>query len=254
MPRLASEPSVEISEKSGVRYLHFGSEWIQGAMRVQRPNALELAYTREMLTGLLLRDTPWPRRALLIGLGAGSLAKFLYHKSPETKIIAVEIDPRVEIVARLHFKLPQDPDRLKVLIGDGVDYLKNCRLKFDLILIDGFDKDADPGLLDSSPFYHDCRARLTDDGLLAINLLGKKRFEKSAEMIAEAFEERSLVFQSADNGNAIALAAGGNAVDVSFEEISIAADTLYRRTGLNLASVIPRLQDSEKRIENRLLI
>ena len=68
--------SIEISEHAGVRYLHFSAEWIQGAMRIQRPNALELAYTREMMAGLLLREPPWPKNVLLIGLGAGSLAKF----------------------------------------------------------------------------------------------------------------------------------------------------------------------------------
>ena len=78
--------SIEVSEKAGVRYLHFSAEWIQGAMRIQKPNALELAYTREMMAGLLLREPPWPREALLIGLGAGSLAKFIYHQLPETKI------------------------------------------------------------------------------------------------------------------------------------------------------------------------
>ncbi len=95
--------SIDISEEAGVRYLHFSQDWIQGAMRIQRPNALELAYTREMMAGLLLRDAPWPRNALLIGLGAGSLAKFIYHKLAETRIDVVEIDSQVEIIARLHF-------------------------------------------------------------------------------------------------------------------------------------------------------
>ena len=75
-----SASSIEISEHAGVRYLYFSAEWIQGAMRIQRPNALELAYTREMMAGLLFRDAPWPRNALLIGLGAASLVKFIYHK------------------------------------------------------------------------------------------------------------------------------------------------------------------------------
>ena len=83
--------SIEVSEKAGVRYLHFSAEWVQGAMRIQRPNALELAYTREMMAGLLLRDAPWPREVLMVGLGAGSLAKFVYHKLPGTKITVIEI-------------------------------------------------------------------------------------------------------------------------------------------------------------------
>ena len=121
--RLMGRSSIEISERAGVRYLHFSSDWVQGAMRVQRPNALELPYTREMMAGLLLREPPWPRQALLIGLGAGSLAKFIYHRLPATRITVVEIDPQVEIVARLHFKLPDDPLRLRVLIADGAEYM-----------------------------------------------------------------------------------------------------------------------------------
>ena len=61
--------SVDISEEAGVRYLHFGSDWVQGAMRIARPWALELSYTREMMAGLLLRPTNlWPRSA--VGMSA----------------------------------------------------------------------------------------------------------------------------------------------------------------------------------------
>ena len=34
--------SIEVSEEKGVRYLHFGSDFVQGAMRIARPWALEL--------------------------------------------------------------------------------------------------------------------------------------------------------------------------------------------------------------------
>ena len=98
-----SNTLIEVSEEGGVRYLHFSADWVQGAMRIQRPNSLELAYTREMMAGLLLRDPPWPKNALLIGLGAGSLVKYIYHKLPETRMTVVEIDQQVEIIARLHF-------------------------------------------------------------------------------------------------------------------------------------------------------
>ncbi|MBL8502505.1 MAG: spermidine synthase, partial [Rhodocyclaceae bacterium] len=57
---------IDISEEAGVRYLHFGSDWIQGAIRIARPRALELDKTREMMAALLLRPAPeWPRSALL---------------------------------------------------------------------------------------------------------------------------------------------------------------------------------------------
>ena len=43
---------IDIREQAGVRTLHFGSDWIQGAMRIARPWRLELDYTREMMASL----------------------------------------------------------------------------------------------------------------------------------------------------------------------------------------------------------
>src|ERR1044071_607320 len=101
--------SIEVSEEAGVRYLHFGSHWIQGAMRIARPNALELPYTRDMMFALLLRPgRRWPRRVLMIGLGSGSFAKFLYRHRPRAQLVVIEIDVDVLAAARQFFKLPQD--------------------------------------------------------------------------------------------------------------------------------------------------
>lgn len=250
-----SNNTIQVSEQAGVRYLHFSVDWIQGAMRVARPNALELSYTREMMAGLLLRDSPWPRKALLIGLGAGSLAKFIYHNYPATRITAIEIDPQVEIIARLHFKLPSDATRLNVIIGDGAEYMLQDGEKFDAILVDGFDKDGRAGVLDTHPFYQACRARLSDDGLLAVNLLGRSRgFQESAERIASAFDGRSLVFPSCNSGNSIAFATGGNPVDISIEDLRVRAEQLRQDTGLNLLPTLPGLKSAGKLVKNRLVI
>lgn len=250
-----AKTSIEVSEQSGVRYLHFSADWIQGAMRVSRPNVLELAYTREMMAGLLLREPPWPRNALLIGLGAGSLAKFIYHKLPETHITVVEIDPQIEIIAKLHFKLPDDPKRMDIVIGDGAEYMLQGGEQFDAIMVDGFDKEGRAGVLDTRPFYEACRARLTETGLMSVNLLGRSRgFQASTERIHEAFEGRSLVFPSCDSGNAVAFASGSEAVDVSRDELIAQAEIVYERTGLNLKSTIPRLQNAGKLKGDRLLI
>ncbi len=249
-----SDQSIEISEHAGVRYLHFSAAWIQGAMRIQRPNALELAYTREMMAGLLLREPPWPRNALLIGLGAGSLAKFIYHKLPATKITVVEIDPQVEIVARLHFKLPDDQRRLRVVIGDGARFMLRDGEHYDYILIDGFDKEGKAGALDTEPFYQACRARLTAEGLLSVNLLGRSRgFSASKDRIAAAFDDRAFVFPSCDSGNAIAFARDGAPVDTSFEELLERAETVRRQTGLNLTTAVRRLREEGCLFRDQLL-
>ena len=94
--------SIDIREEAGVRTLHFGSDWIQGAMRIARPWNLELDYTREMMTSLLLREeSRFPRRVLLIGLGAASLTKFLYRN----QVIASDRGPKY-VVPRLSCSTP----------------------------------------------------------------------------------------------------------------------------------------------------
>jgi len=248
--------SVDISEEDGVRNLHFGSDWIQGAMRIARPWSLELAYTREMMAALLLRPPQhWPRSALLIGLGAGSLAKFIYRYLPDCRITVVEINPQVEFVARQFFKLPDDPRRLDVVIGCGADYMLGGDRRFDLILVDGYDPDAKAGVLDTEPFYQACRARLSDDGICNVNLLGRNRgFQGSVERLKAAFDGRVAVFPSCDSGNTIAFATGGHPVDVSLDEMRARAEQLKKDTRLNLLPTISRLQLSHPLPDGRLCI
>lgn len=235
--------SVDISEADGVRYLHFGSDWVQGAMRVARPWSLELAYTREMMAGLLLREPArWPRRILQIGLGAGSLAKFIHRHLPDARQTIVEINPQVEFVARQYFRLPDDPQRLQVVIDDGADYLLAGGRSFDWILLDGFDPGGRMGALDTLPFYQACRARLADDGLFCVNLLGRDRgFQASLERLREAFGGL-LVLPSCDSGNTIALASAGVGESVALDTLRERAAALKTATKLDLLPTVSRLQ------------
>lgn len=239
--------SIDIREESGVRTLHFGSEWIQGAMRIARPWHLELEYTKEMMASLLLRDAGhFPRNVLLIGLGAASLTKFLYRNYPLAKLTVVEIEPDVVAAARHFFKLPSDPLRLQIVIADGVDYLANSNKTWDLILVDGFDEDARAGGLDTLPFYQSVRAHLSNNGIMAVNLLGRSHgFEASVKRISTAFEGRALAFPSCDSGNTIAFAAHGEAVRVSLGDLKEQASELKEKTGLNLQPALSRLEQAQ---------
>ena len=186
--------SIEILEEAGVRSLHFGSHWIQGAMRIARPHALELEYTREMMLALLLRrGRRWPRHVLQIGLGAASLTKFLYRNRPHAALTVVEIEPAVVAAARQFFKLPEDPKRVIIEIADGHEYVAKSAREFDLILVDGFDAKGRAGMLDMLPFHCNARARLSRDGLFVANLLTRTRgVMASLERIRTAFDGRAL--------------------------------------------------------------
>ena len=236
--------SIDIREEAGVRTLHFGSDWIQGAMRIARPWNLELEYTKEMMASLLLREeSRFPRKVLLIGLGAASLTKFLYRNYPLAKLTVVEIEPAVVAAARQFFKLPEDPLRLNLVIGDGLDYVLQSDKNWDLILVDGFDADARAGGLDTLPFYQAARARLSDNGIMTVNLLGRsKGYKSSLERIQTAFEGRALAFPSCDSGNTIAFAAAGEPVSISLDDLKESALELKEATGLNLLPTLTRLE------------
>jgi spermidine synthase len=244
----AIQSSVDISEEAGVRQLHFGSDWVQGAMRIARPWSLELAYTREMMAGLLLRESlNWPRNALLIGLGAGSLAKFIYRNLPQCRITAIEINPQVVFVARQYFKLPDDPLRLNIVIADGADYILRGDSTFDYILLDGFDADARAGVLDTLPFYQACRARLNTNGVLAANLLGWNRgFKDSVDRIATAFDQRCVALPACDSGNTVTFAGTGASIAIPLDEIRRRATELKKSTRLNLLPTVTRLAKSQR--------
>lgn len=240
--------SIDIREEAGVRTLHFGSDWIQGAMRIARPWHLELDYTREMMTSLLLRDDArFPRKVLLIGLGAASLTKFFYRNYPLAKLTVVEIEPRVVAAARQFFKLPEDPLRVNIVIADGAQYIAAGHDKtYDLILVDGFDANARPGELDMLPFYQMCRARLNNNGVLAANLLGRSRgYQASLERIRTSFDERALAFPSCDSGNVIALAATGEKIEFPLDALKVQVLELKERTGLNLLPTLARLEQAK---------
>lgn len=248
--------SIEILEEAGVRSLHFGSHWIQGAMRIARPHALELEYTREMMLALLLRPARrWPRRVLQIGLGAASLTKFLYRHRPRAALTVAEIEPAVVAAARQFFKLPEDPGRLTIDIADGHDYVARSAREFDLILVDGFDAKGRSGMLDMLPFYCNARARLGREGLLVANLLTRTRgITASLERIRTAFDGRARALPSCGGGNAIVVAASGDPIDIPLVDLAATARALKRDTGLNLLPTLARLTAADAGDAHRFLL
>jgi len=235
---------IVISEERGVRYLHFGSPWVQGAMRIARPWALELEYTRELMLPLLLRrERRWPASVLQAGLGAASITRFLQRFRPEARLTAVEILPEVVQAARASFRLPEESPRLRIVIGDARDYMVTARARFDLIVVDGFDAKGRAGPLDSVAFYADCRARLAPRGILAVNLLTRRRSAApSVQRLREVFGEHVTALAPSEPGNVVALAAADELWTDAMPELRTAAKALKAETGLDLAPTLARLE------------
>ena len=246
MARSERSPSlITISEERGVRFLHFGSPWVQGAMRIARPWALELEYTRELMAPLLFRGPEWPRRVLQVGLGAGSITKFLHRHRPEAKVTVVEIDPEVVTAARLHFRLPDTGPTLRITLGDGAEHVAAKDRAYDLIVADGYDEKGRAGMLDSEPFYANCLRRLAPGGMLSVNLLTRTRGVKaSVDRLRKAFDDRVLVLAPSEAGNTVAIASASERIDESFADLRKSAAWLKTTTGLDLAATVARLERS----------
>ncbi|MBP7132594.1 MAG: spermidine synthase [Aquabacterium sp.] len=200
-----------ISEERGVRYLHLGTPWIQGAMRIRQPQKLELEYIQRMMTWLLLRDPDHlpDTRCLQLGLGAAAITKYC-HSVLRLPTTAVEINPQVIGVCRAWFHLPDDDERLTVVQADAARYVASDDqvANFDALCVDLYDHDAASPVLDDEAFYRACWRCLDDGGVMTVNLFGRDTsFERSAARISAAFgPNRVAMLKPTTEGNTIVLA------------------------------------------------
>jgi spermidine synthase len=226
-PSRSSGSSITLSECDGVRFLHFGTAWVQGAMRINRPFALEIAYQRQMMAPLLF--IAQPRRILQLGLGAAALTKFCHRYVRSAAVVVVDVDPAVVRAARRWFRLPPDDTRLQVVTADAAAWLRaNARGRgagFDWLQVDVYDAAARGPVYDDAAFYRRCRAAMNAPAVAAFNLFGS-RFERSVAAIAQAFDDRVAALPPIDEGNRIVLGFCGPPLRVSFAQLFEAAAVL----------------------------
>lgn len=208
--RAAPGPQIAVSDERGVRYLHFGTVWVQGAMRLRRPWDIELDYLRHMMAWQLFVEPAG--EILQIGLGAASLAKYAWRRLPDARVVVAEIDPAVVAVARQQFGLPPEDDRLEIVIADGAEYVAHPgnRGRFRVIQVDAYDAEANGPVLGGPGFYAACRRALERPGVLVVNLFGMHAsLDTHLAELEEVFEGRVKLLPPVDAGNIVALAFTG---------------------------------------------
>ncbi|MDB5809367.1 MAG: spermidine synthase [Betaproteobacteria bacterium] len=245
--------SVYISEKFGVRTLHIGSDTVQSSMRLARPNDLEVAYTRSMMAFLLFK--PDPAAVLMVGLGGGSLAKFIYHNLPHSKTVAIEVSQRVVDVARQYFFLPTDDERLNVIVTDGAAYLHDNKPAADVIVVDGYDAESQVEALSTPAFYRDCARALGDAGMMVVNLWGGDRnFTTCVNRLTKAFDGRVACLPAGKPGNIAAFAFKRSPGKPTWRELRARAGELEARYGLEFTRFVEEFPLMNPHDEERLLI
>jgi len=251
---VAGAGSAYVTEKFGVRSLHIGSDTIQSSMRLARPNDLELAYTRSMMGFLLFQ--PEPRRVLIVGLGGGSLAKFIYHRLPEAVSEVLEINPDVVSIARRYFEVPPSDDaRFTIRVCDAADFIARDGPGYDVILVDGYDGDSLVKELSSRVFFLACRRRLNERGALSINLWGSdSKFNEYVERIESAFPAGTLCLPAEKPGNVATFAFRDSPGNLRWDELEARARELEARYGLEFGRFVKSLRQMNRCDEERLYV
>jgi len=249
--RKEKRPDLTVSEERGVRYLHVGGEAIQSAMRMEDPFALELDYTRCMMAFLLFHDQP--RRALMIGLGGGSLAKFFHRRLAGLRTHVVEYDERVIATARALFHVPAADARLTIEHGDGVQALApEC---CDLLVVDGFEDESTPSAMVSQAFFDAAWCALEDPGVLVMNVMDDdKNFDRHLRRMENAFGGAVLAFQSLRDPNIVVLALKGQPPAIEWNVLRARADALEKKYGLPFPRYVERLRTMNRWTSDALMV
>ncbi|MEJ7808124.1 MAG: spermidine synthase [Telluria sp.] len=196
---------VTLSEQDGVRYLHFGTEWVQGAMRIRKPDWPELEYAQQMMAWMLFLAQP--RAIAQLGLGTATLTKFCYRQFPEASVTAIELNAAVVTICASMFKLPPNDERLNVLEMDALDFVGDPANgeAFDVLQCDLYDATARGPVLDTPEFYRACSACLRPGGIMTVNLFGDHpSFARNIKAMKFAFAH-VICLPEVHDGNVVAI-------------------------------------------------
>jgi len=155
-------------------------------------------------------------RALVIGLGAGSMPLWLGAQLPSRlRCDVVELDPTVVAAAMGALGFPRhvvrdcqgllaaatdlfisDSDRLAVYLCDGAEFVAELaaiasgEFGYDLVIVDAFDQSGTiPAALCTEPFLSHLKALLRPSGAVALNLLASTETSDGIAGIVGGFSD-----------------------------------------------------------------
>ena len=236
------EGVVEVVDDADARALYFGTPARQSAMSREEPHRLVLSYTRSMLSGLLF--TREPRSALVLGLGGGSLPRFLMHVFPACRVDVVERRPTVVQVAHEYFHLARSP-RLRIHVCDADVFLRQDPGRtYDLVLVDLHDANGNAPLVTEAGFVESCARRLAARGVLATNVWTGPTHGIPPSILRDhraTFERRHLVLPVTGKGNCILLGLSFAVASYARPHLDDKALDLQARLGIEFPELLADL-------------
>lgn len=182
-------PPATITEYRGVRSLHLGTSWVQGAMRLAKPDNIELEYVQMMMMWLLFNDSP--RHIVQLGLGSAALTKFCYRRFAQARVTVAELNPNVIAMCRAQFGLPSNDARLDVREMNALDFVldRANHGTVDVLQVDLYDEEARGPVLDTPEFYQGCYDTLAAGGIMTTNVFGDfSNYDKNLQAMELVFD------------------------------------------------------------------
>lgn len=232
-------PPATLSHDKGVRFLHLGTTWVQGAMRLRDADAIELEYVQTMMMWCLFESAP--KHIVQLGLGSAALTKFCYHQFKQARITAIELNPNVIGACHHWFALPANDERLQVLQMDAQDFVQNSANhgQIDILQVDLYDAQARGPVLDSLDFYQACHACLSQQGMLLVNIFGGRQAENLARL-EQIFD--AVVWLSAEQDENTVALAFKQSPQIDFSLLYARARQINQDTGLRAKRWVLGLQ------------
>ncbi|GAB6989310.1 hypothetical protein JCM16418A_13600 [Paenibacillus pini] len=160
-----SEISELYGEKGNFRVMQFSNAALQGALDLNEPDRIVFEYPRVMIHLMECNDASF-ENVFVIGHGIGTIASHF----PEKRFKIAEVDHNVVDLSRRYFGYSMD----NVMIGDGRHILEGEDSDtYDYIILDAFNSKGTPQHLISQEFFKITADKLTPQGSIIINLMGR---------------------------------------------------------------------------------
>ena len=142
-----------------------------------------------------------PVRALHLGAGALTLARYIQATRPASVQYAVELERELLDFVLRHLPLPEGTD-LHAVIGDARDALAtlDADLAFDVVILDIFSGPEAPAHIACTAFYREVREKLAPGGLLVVNVGDEPGLTLVRSQVAAMREARVDVAAFAEAG------------------------------------------------------
>lgn len=162
---------IQVIQEGHLRYLRFGENggW-QGAFHTKTPNRIIFPYQRALAA--LVSSLPSVGSFFAFGVGTGTALRTVKAIHPACKLFGVDIEQSVIETAITYFSAPSY-EEATYFVGDGISFLQNQSVQFDLIFIDAYLKDKIYSPVLDPVFLEDVRNHLTKAGTVVFNIIGR---------------------------------------------------------------------------------